>query len=75
MKQNLDFLVESGAIVNKPTAKGKESIRIFDVAGTGEFLDEEDPNDSSPELDASITIPPSITGRSFDKGNLTENLN
>ena len=36
---NLDFLLESGAVVNKRAAKGKESIYIFDmysfIAGTG----------------------------------------
>ena len=44
---------------------------IFDmdsfVAGTGEFLDEEDSNDSSPDLDASITARPAITGSSFEE--------
>ena len=72
VKRNLDFLIESGAIVNKPTAKGKESIYIFDmesfVAGTGDFQNKEDPNDSSPDLDVSITMPPSLTGGSLTKG-------
>ena len=66
--------MESGAVVNKPTAKSKESIYIFDmdnfVAGTGNFLDKEDPNDSSPNLDASITTPP-LTVDYFDEGNLS----
>ena len=74
MKRNLDFLIESGAIVNKPTAKGKESIYIFNmesfVTGTGDFQDDEDPNDPSPELDVSITTPPSLTGGFLDEGNL-----
>ena len=77
VKRNLDFLIESGAIINKPTAKGKESIYIFDmdsfVAGSGDFLDDEDPNDSSPELDASITNPPLLTGGSLNEGNLCAN--
>ena len=39
------------------------------VVGSGEFLDEEDPNDSSRELDASITTPPLLKGGSLNEGN------
>ena len=74
MQRNLDFLEESGAVVNKPMAKCKESIYIFDidslVPGTGDFLDEEDPKESSPDLDASITTS-ALTGDYFDDGNLS----
>ena len=38
------------------------------VVGSGEFLDEKDPNDSSPELYASITTHPLLTGGSLNNG-------
>ena len=68
--------MESGAVVNKPTAKGKESKYIFDmdnfIAGTGRFSYEEDPHDSSPDLETPITTLP-LTGDYFDVGNLSAN--
>ena len=43
------------------------------VTGTGDFQDDEDPNDPSPELDVSIATPPSLTGGFLDEGNLNVN--